>query len=249
MGEIALNVDQGVATVRLAAPKRRNALTRQMAGELIAACDAIDADGTVGAVVVCAEGEGFCSGADRSLLAEIAESPVTDEAFAGLATIYNSFIRVAELKPPTIAAVRGAAVGAGVNLALATDLRIMAEDARLIAGFLRIGVHPGGGHFTLLGRLAGREAVAGLTLFGDEIGGRRAVELGMAWETQPAHQVEARAHQLAARAAHDPELARRGAQTMRAELGPPGVPLAIALQAETANQLWSLQRALSSGLL
>jgi enoyl-CoA hydratase len=85
-----------------------------MAADLIALCDDLDADESVGAVVVRGEGGSFCSGADQ-------------------------------LKPPTIAAIQGAAVGAGVNLAAAADLRVVAESARIIAGFQRIGIHPGGG--------------------------------------------------------------------------------------------------------
>ena len=249
LAEIVLTVEAGVATITLAAPERRNALTPVMARELVEVCETIDADRSVGAVVVRGEGNGFCSGADRRVLAAVAENPVDDDAFADLLSVYTAFGRVAELEPPTIAAICGAAVGAGMNLALAVDLRVVAEDARLIAGFLRIGVHPGGGHFTLFGRVAGREVVAALTLFGEEIDGRRAADLGLAWEALPAAEVDARAQELAARAARDPELARRAAQTMRAELGPPGVPLRVALQAETANQLWSLQRALRAGRL
>ena len=98
---------------------------------------------------------------------------------------------------PTIAAVLGAAVGAGINLMLATDLRIVAEDARLISGFLRIGLHPGGGHFGLLAGRAGAEAAAAAGIFGEEISGVRAVQLGLAWEALPAEQVEQRAAELA----------------------------------------------------
>jgi enoyl-CoA hydratase len=244
VSEVVLTTDAGVATLTLSAPERRNALTPGMARELVEACEAIDADDSVGAVVVRGEGEGFCSGAARPLLAAIAESPLDDDALHSLLLVYEAFGRVARLQPPTIAAVRGAAVGAGINLALSTDLRIAAEDARFVAGFLRIGVHPGGGHFTLLARLAGREAAAALALFGEEVDGRRAVELGLAWQAVPGDEVDAAAHELAARAARDPALARRGAQTMRAELDAMGLPVRVALQAELANQLWSLQRSL-----
>ena len=90
-------------------------------------------------------------------------------------------------------------VQAIVNLALSTDLRVIAEDARLIAGFIRIGIHPGGGHFNLVGRLAGREAAAALGVFGEEITGIRAAELGMAWRALPSEDVEPYARSLAAR--------------------------------------------------
>jgi enoyl-CoA hydratase len=139
---------------------------------------------------------------------------------------------------PSIAAVRGAAVGAGINLMLATDLRIVAEDARLISGFLRIGLHPGGGHFGLLAGRAGAEA----GIFGEEISGLRAVQLGLAWEALPSEQVEERAAELARRAASDPQLARKATASLRTELGPPRLPWAAALEVERGAQLWSLRR-------
>ena len=77
-----------------------------------------------------------------------------------------------------------------MNLALAADLRVVAETARLLPGFLRIGLHPGGGYFVLSGRAAGGEATAAMGLFGEEVTGRRAAELGFAWEALPDDQVE-----------------------------------------------------------
>jgi enoyl-CoA hydratase len=249
MSEIRLERAEGVATITLAAPERRNALTESMSRKLIAACDEIDADSSIGAVIVRAEGAAFCAGGDRALLRAAGEDATDEANLRGLQAVYESFARVGRLAPPSIAAVQGVAVGAGVNLALATDLRLMGEGARLVAGFLRIGVHPGGGHFTLLGRLAGREAAAAITLFGEEVDGRRTVELGLAWEVVPDDLLETRARELACRAALDPELARVATRSMRQELGPPPVPWAVALDAETAPQLWSLRRALQRGSL
>ena len=94
----------------------------------------------------------------------------------------------------------------------------------------------------LSGRTAGRETTAALGLFGDEITGRRAAELGIAWEAVADGEVEGRALELAARAGTDPELARRAARSFRNELGPPSVPWPIALDAERAAQMWSLRR-------
>jgi enoyl-CoA hydratase len=136
-------------------------------------------------------------------------------------------------------------VGAGINLMLATDLRIVAEDARLISGFLRIGLHPGGGHFGLLAGRAGTEAAAAAGIFGEEISGLRAAQLGLAWEALPSEQVEERAAELARRAARDPQLARKATASMRTELGPPRLPWAAALEVERGAQLWSLRRRVS----
>lgn len=242
MSEIRLSVEEGVATIVLAAPERRNALTPAMARQLVEVCATVDADASVGAVVVAAEGESFCAGGHRETLVAATADPLADPTYDDLMVVYESFARVGRLEPPTIAAVRGAAVGAGVNLALATDLRIVAEDAVLMAGFLRLGIHPGGGHFTLAARTGGRETAAALGLFGETIDGRRAQELGLAWEALPAAAVEARAQQLARRAARDPELARAAARSFRLELGPPALPWAAALQLETTAQQRSLRR-------
>jgi enoyl-CoA hydratase len=241
-GEVRLEREDGVAVLTLEAPERRNAITADMAGELVALCDEADADRRVGAVVVRGEGGFFCSGGDRSTLAAAGHDPAAPETFAGLGAVYRSFERVGELEPPSVAAIRGGAVGAGLNLALATDLRVAARDAIFVSGFLPIGLHPGGGHGALLGRTGSREAAAALALFGERIDGERAAELGLAWSAVDDSEVEPTALELAARAAADPELARRTARSLRSELGPPALPWAAGLELERASQMWSLRR-------
>jgi enoyl-CoA hydratase len=141
-----------------------------------------------------------------------------------------------------VAAVRGAAVGAGINLMLAADLRVVATDARILAGFLRIGLHPGGGFFTIAGRTAGREATAALGLFSEEIDGTRAAEIGLAWRAVDDEQVEQVAHDLAAAPAKDPLLAREAVRSFRTELGPPAIGWEAAVEFERATQMWSQRR-------
>jgi enoyl-CoA hydratase len=242
MGAINVTVDQGVATITLDAPATRNALNPVTSRELVAACDEVDADASIGAVVVTGANGTFCSGAERDVLARAGEDPAEPSRYGELGAVYDAFVRVGSLSVPTISAVRGAAVGAGVNLLLATDLRIVAQDARILAGFLRIGVHPGGGHFTLLGRLAGREATAAISVFGSEVSGVRAAEIGLAWEAVPADDVLARAVELARGPARDPELARRAIASLRHELDAPGLSWPVALEMERGTQMWSLRR-------
>lgn len=247
MAEVELDVQDGVAAITLNAPERRNAFVPSMVEELLAICDAIDADESVGAVVVKANGESFCAGAHRGVLAQAGSDPTAPQHFKDLGVTYQAFVRVGELRPPTIAAVRGHAVGAGLNLVLATDVRVIGERARLIAGFLGIGLHPGGGHFLLLSRLAGREAAAAISVFGQEIDGRRAAELGLAWEALPEAEVEPRAFALARQAAKDPELARLAVRSLRMEAGPPALTWPAALEAERGIQMWSLRRRVERG--
>ena len=239
---IDVEIAEGIATITLTAEKTRNALNPESSRRLTAACDEIDANPEVGAVIVRGGGGTFCSGAEREVLARAGEDPADPERFAELGAVYDAFVRVGSMSVPTIAAVQGAAVGAGVNLLLATDLRVVATNARIIAGFTRIGLHPGGGHFTLLGRLVGREAAAAIGLFGAEVSGTRAAELGLAWEAVDAAEVDARARELASTAAKDPELARRVLGSLRRELDPPGVSWPAALELERGSQMWSLRR-------
>jgi enoyl-CoA hydratase len=242
MNEVLLKRDDGVGIIELNAPQRRNALTPSMAAELVAACDDLDADHSIGSAVLVGAGGQFCSGADRAVLSAVSADPAEGKGFQAISQIYDAFIRVGSLQMPTIAAVRGAVVGAGMNLMLATDLRIVADDVRLLSGFLRIGVHPGGGHFVLLGRSGGREAAAALGIFGAEIDGPGAVRLGVAWESVTDSEVESRALELAKHAARDPELARAAVGSLRDELGPPGISWPVGVQTERARQMWSMRR-------
>jgi len=239
--EVRIERAGGVAVLVLEAPARRNALTTAMARELVAACDALDADPSVGAIVLTG-GAFFCAGADRAVLAQAGEDPAAPAAYADLGTIYRAFQRVGELAAPTVAAVRGGAVGAGMNLLLAADLRVVARDARLVSGFLPIGLHPGGGHGHLLTRAAGREAAAALTLFGARMDGARAAQLGLAWAAVEDADVEPTARELAEVPGADPELARATARSVRTEQGPPGLPWGAAVELERAAQMWSLRR-------
>jgi enoyl-CoA hydratase len=199
-------------------------------------------DESIGAVVLTGEGPYFCAGGDRAQLAAAGKDPADPELYEAVGGIYSAFERVGRLKPPTIAAIRGGAVGAGMNLALATDLRIVADDAVLLSGFLPIGLHPGGGHAALLSRLAGRETASALQLFGARISGARAAELGLAWRAVPAGDVDRVALELAAVPAADPALARRTTASLRTVAGPPALAWGAALELERASQMWSMRR-------
>jgi enoyl-CoA hydratase len=241
VGSIGLDKANGIAILTIDSPEVRNGLTPQMGRELAGACDEIDADQAIGAAVVRGAGGTFCSGADRRTWKPGADQ-AEESTFRNTSAVYRSFVRVGQLAVPTIAAVRGAAVGAGINLMLATDLRVVAENARLIAGFLRIGLHPGGGFFTIAGRTAGREATAAMGLFSQEINGVRAAEIGLAWTAVPDAEVEDTALALAAEPAKDPALAREAARSFRTELGPPGIGWETAVEFERATQMWSQRR-------
>ena len=241
MGQVLLEKQGGVAVLTVDSPEVKNGLTPEMGLQLASLCEEIDADPGVGAAVVMGSGGTFCSGADRRRWDPDADQ-ADDATFKENGAVYNAFKRVGSLTVPTIAAVRGAAVGAGINLMLSTDLRVVADNARILAGFLRIGLHPGGGYFTISGRTAGREATAAMGLFGAEIDGTRAKEIGLAWECVADDEVEKRALELAGNAARDPELAREALRSFRTELGPPAIGWDAALHFERATQMWSQRR-------
>lgn len=241
MSEVRYEVAQGVATITLAAPERRNALSVEMSRDLIDAARTAESDAAVGAVIVTG-GEHFCAGAVRSVLAETGKDPVEDSAYRDLETVYSAFTTIGAIDVPTIAAVRGAAVGAGLNLALSTDLRIVSRTARFLPGFAQIGIHPGGGHLHLLHRVAGREATAAMGLFGEEVDGTKAVDLKIAWSAHDDAEVEGAARDVAARAATDPDLARRVLRSFRRETAPGGLAWDSAVEVEHSPQMWSLRR-------
>ena len=157
MGQVHLEKQGGVAVLTVDNVEVKNGLTPEMGMQLSELCEDIDRDATIGAAVVRGKDGMFCSGADRRRWTAGSDQ-AEDKTYKELGAVYEAFRRVGVLQVPTIAAVRGAAVGAGINLALATDLRVVSERARLMAGFLRIGLHPGGGYFTISSRTAGREA-------------------------------------------------------------------------------------------
>jgi enoyl-CoA hydratase len=241
MGRVHLEKQGGVAVLTLDNPEVRNGLTPEMGRELAGLCDEIDGDDSLGAAVVRGAGGTFCSGADRRRWTAGADQS-EDQTYKALGAIYTAFVRVGSLRVPTISAVRGAAVGAGLNLVLSTDLRVVSTSARLLSGFLRIGLHPGGGFFTLSARTAGREATAAMGLFNEEIDGARAAEIGLAWRAVPDEQVEDLALELACRATRDPELAREAVRSFRTEAGPPQMPWEAAVHFERATQMWSQRR-------
>ncbi|MEX1134721.1 MAG: enoyl-CoA hydratase/isomerase family protein [Acidimicrobiia bacterium] len=231
----------GVAVVVLNAPERRNSLTLKLAHDLVEICDTIDCDPSIGAVVLRANGPAFCAGADRNVLSEVAAAPSSDRSYRALTAIYESFSRIARLAPPTLTAVQGTAVGAGLNLALSSDVSLVTESTRMVAGFLPLGVHPGGGHFTLTSRRCGPQIAAALALFGAEFVGTECVRAGLAYQMVPEAELEQRAISLARVAGADPELARLSADSYRLQAYP-GLTQSVGARMEHAAQMWSFGR-------
>jgi enoyl-CoA hydratase len=230
-----------VAVLTLDEPSRRNALSLPLVAEIVAAMDALEADPGVGALVVTGAPPAFCAGADLGDLA--GGAPLTDEQrAASLRGIYDGFLRLADSPLPVVAAVNGAAVGAGFNLALAADVRLASPAARYLARFLDLGLHPGGGHTWLLDRAVGPQTAAALVLFGESLDGPRSVEVGLSWRCVDGEDLVGEAVALAARAASAPrELVARLKATLRA--APAIADHATAVERELVPQVWSAGQA------
>jgi enoyl-CoA hydratase len=233
MSLVTTAIADGVGTLTLDNPEGRNTLTAAMVAEIVAAMDAFEADPSVGAVVVTGNGPAFCAGADLGNLAE-----ASGESLGG---IYEGFLRIARSPLPTLAAVNGAAVGAGMNLALGCDVRIAGGSARFDTRFLQLGIHPGGGHTWMLRRLAGPQTAIATVVFGEILDGQQAERVGIVWRCVPDDDLLRVAQEVAARAASVPrELSTTTKQTIIDMADIADHPAAV--ERELQPQLWSTRQ-------
>jgi enoyl-CoA hydratase len=233
MSQLVTSHDNGVATVTLNAPDRRNALNLELVDEIVKAFDDLEADESVGAVVVTGAPPAFCAGADLSQLGGSQRE--------GLLGIYEGFLRVGRCPLPTVAAVGGPAVGAGVNLALVCDVILAGASARFDTRFLQLGLHPGGGHTWMLRRRIGPQAAAAMGIFGEVVAGPHAERIGLAWRCVPDDELMATATKLAAVAAAAPrELVGKIKQTLADAANIPDHDQAV--ERELDPQVWSINQ-------
>lgn len=160
-----------VAVITVHNPERRNSLTLDLSAELAAAVRRAEGDESVHAVVVTGAPPAFCAGADLTSLGEANEE--------GLRAIYAGFLAVADCTLPTVAAVGGWAVGAGLNLALAADVRLAGPQAKFDARFLKLGIHPGGGMTWMLQRAVGPAVARSMVLFSEQLDAAEAERVGL----------------------------------------------------------------------
>jgi enoyl-CoA hydratase len=227
-----------VAVVTLDDPQRRNVLSGPLVAAIAGAFDELEADGSVGAVVLTGAGDAFCAGADLGDLGAGGQAAEEQRA-AHLREIYAGFVRVARSKLPSVAAVNGPAVGAGMNLALACDLRLVGRSGRFDTRFLRLNIHPGGGHMWMLRRAIGPQAASALVLFGQVAGAEESVRLGLAHEVVADEALLDRAVELATPAAAAP---RALVERMKRELTLPAEEHDAALERELEAQVWSMDQ-------
>jgi len=233
MSLVIVDKSDGVATLTLNNPTERNTLTAPMVADILAAMDDVENDSTIGAIVVTGAAPAFCAGANLGNLAT-----ATPES---LSNIYEGFLRIARSPLPTIAAVNGAAVGAGMNLALGCDVRLAARRAKFDTRFLQIGIHPGGGHTWMLRRIAGPQATMATVIFGEILDGAEAERVGLVWKCVEDDALLATAHEMAARAASAPrELLKVTKETIQAMSGIDAHHDAV--KREIEPQVWSTRQ-------
>lgn len=232
---VLTSVDDHVALITVNDPDRRNAVTAEMSAGLRAAVTAAEADPDVHAVIVTGAGRAFCAGADLSALGAATED--------GLRVIYDGFLAVAQCSLPTVAAVNGPAVGAGLNLALAADVRIAGPGALFDPRFQKLGIHPGGGATWMLQRGVGPQVARAALLFGMRFDAAAAVAHGLALEVADDPVAAARA--LAAGPASAPrDVVIATKASMRATANPGTVDLdqhAAAVDIEIVPQARSIE--------
>ena len=230
---VIYEVSDGIATLTLNNPQERNSMTADMVSEIVAAMNAAESDPNVRVVIVTGTPPAFCAGANLGNLAE-----ATRESLLG---IYEGFLRVARSPLPTIAAVNGAAVGAGMNLALGCDVRIAARSARFDSRFLQLGLHPGGGNTWMQLRIAGMQTTMATVAFGEVLDGEAALRAGLVWKCVDDAELMPTARALAAKAADAPKDLLVSIKKTIVEIG--AVPTHTeAVEFELGPQVWSTRQ-------
>lgn len=193
--------DGHVLVVTLDSPPH-NHVSAGLLKDLADTCEAADSDNNVRAIVLQAEGKNFCAGADFS--ASPNDEPASAEQIHPL---YVQAVRLYSTKKPMIAAVHGAAVGAGLGLALAADFRVASPDARFTANFAKLGFHPGFGISLALPRIVGEQKALLMLLTGRRVKGEEALAWGLADELAPLDELRPAALRLAHEIAENAPLA------------------------------------------
>ena len=205
--DIILEKDNGVATIIINRPERMNALVIKTVEELVKAIEEVAQDRDIRVLVLTGKGRAFCAGGDL----EGIESDIIKEKSVKLAEITRRYGMVSfglrNLTKPTIASVNGAAVGIGLNFALACDIIIASENARFGEAFVNMGLHPDGGGTYFLPRLVGVAKACELIFTGDIIDAREAEKIGLVNKVVPQDSLESATKELAFRLAKGPPAA------------------------------------------
>ena len=232
MSLVLFEIRDNAALITLNNPKKRNMLTLDVCAQIVDSVKKAEENPEVKALIVTGSGKAFCAGGQLSDL-------VPDQQ--QLESIYSGFLSIANCRLPTIAAVNGPAVGAGFNMAVGCDVRIVTEAARFEPRFFGLGLHPGGGNTWMLRQLVNWNTAAGMLLFSQSLSGVEAVEKGLAWKVVDADQLLKAAFEFTANIRDVPkELLLRTKETLRKAGGTNSHK--EMLEVETAAQVWSINQ-------
>jgi enoyl-CoA hydratase len=213
---IEIRRDGDVVTLTFNQPERLNAMTGAMGEAFADTIARLRPESSVRVVILTGAGRAFSAGGDLGMITDravegrrapgLARRPIRD----AMRSFYKLFLSVRELPCPTIAAIHGPAIGAGFCVALACDMRIVAETAVVGLNFTKLGLHPGMAATWILPRLAGPAVAAELLYSSRLVDGREATRLGLANRCLPAREVVSSARELAGEIAACAPLAVRG---------------------------------------
>lgn len=209
---LSVTLEDKVATITLNRPEARNALSPELGNAFRQALMWVRDDDDVGAVLVTGAGKAFCSGGDVKAMgarpAPDQPKPTVEQQFQELRTRHHGIAgALRNLRKPSIAALPGAAAGAGMAIALACDMRIAADSAFLSTGYARIGLSGDYGIAWLLSRIVTPAHARQLMLTSERVGAQRAYEIGLVNEVVPADELHSAAFNQARALAHGPQTA------------------------------------------
>jgi enoyl-CoA hydratase/carnithine racemase len=221
---------KGVVTITLNDEANLNAMSEEMAAEFLTVVTSLKASKAATVVILCGAGRSFSAGGHLEMLdAKRLKSKETNRA--EMLSFYNSFLSILELQVPVIAALHGAAVGAGLCLACAADIRIAASNTKLGFTFLKLGLHPGMGGTFLVPRIVGQSIATELLITGRIISCEEAYRIGLVSTISAPEHVMNDAHAIAYEIlACGPEARLQLLETMRGDLI--GLPAALEREAQ-----------------
>ena len=216
---IVLDVTDHVATLTLNQPDSLNAMSPEMGQEIRTAVDELNQRDDARVVVVRGAGRAFSAGGNLDRLeeeAQAARGEKTGQGIGGGRSFYSLYLSVRDLKMPSIAAINGHAIGAGLCFALGCDMRVVHEKAKLGMTFVRVGIHPGMAATWNLPRLVGPAMAAELLYSGRLLGAEEAVRIGLANRAASMEEFDAVVHDLATQIAGSAPVAVRAVkETLR----------------------------------